>query len=119
MEALQDGAGLIITSHCPSYSPEDLIISLVSLVLHLLPGNASCSKEKSSKQTFFCQASEKSLENQRGFPSPGGALAPYTQVMQQSSPGSGHTVLGNENHAARLTALQCCAASSAPEQVML
>lgn len=43
---------LIITSHCPSHSPEGLIIRLVSLVLHPLPGNASCSKEKSSKQTF-------------------------------------------------------------------
>lgn len=64
----------LITSHCPGPSPDDLI-SPVSLVLHLLPGNARSSKEKSSKQAFFCQASENRLENQRGFPCADGGFA--------------------------------------------
>jgi len=48
-------------------------------------------KKKVQSKLSLCQASENSLENQRGFPSPGSALAPYTQVMQQSSSGSGRT----------------------------
>lgn len=121
----------LITSHCPSPSPDDLI-SPVSLVLHLLHGNARSSKEKSSKQAFFCQASENRLENQRGFPCTDGgfafvhasdAAASTPSVGAQPSPAQAgrHCELGDTNCAAQLPVplSDCCTPSNTPEQVIL